>query len=200
MANWRKASAFLLASCVMLLFGASWSFAQPLHVAGQIAAGAGPVANSTVTLWAASSGQPRQLGQTKSNGAGQFEFTVDPAPGSDVSLYVVAKGGVASADKSGGDNPSLALLSALGGAPPAKVASTNDDRGFGVDERAVPRRGRVEGPAPSLDVAAGNVPNFVDLSTAAWGATIADPLNSAQTPTMANFGTWPTCSPAARPG
>jgi hypothetical protein len=33
------------------------------------------------------------------------------------------------------------------------------------------------------------VHNFVDLSTDGYGATIADGLNSTQTPTLANFGT-----------
>ena len=33
------------------------------------------------------------------------------------------------------------------------------------------------------------MPNFVDLSTGGWGGPIQDPLNSGQTPTMANFAT-----------
>jgi hypothetical protein len=40
-----------------------------------------------------------------------------------------------------------------------------------------------------LRIAAGNVPNFVDLETGGWGGAIQDPLNSSQTPTMANFAT-----------
>jgi hypothetical protein len=40
-----------------------------------------------------------------------------------------------------------------------------------------------------LRIAAGNVPNFVDLQTGAWGGTIQDPLNGGQTPTMSNFAT-----------
>jgi streptogramin lyase len=47
----------------------------------------------------------------------------------------------------------------------------------------------IKGNALSLRIAAGNVPNFVDLQTGGWGATIQDSLNSSQTPTMANFGT-----------
>src|SRR5262249_57829887 len=45
------------------------------------------------------------------------------------------------------------------------------------------------GHALGLKIAAGNVPNFVDLQTGGWGATIQDSLNSGQTPTMANFAT-----------
>ena len=33
------------------------------------------------------------------------------------------------------------------------------------------------------------MPNFVDLATGGWGGAIQDPLNSRQTPTMANFAT-----------
>ena len=33
------------------------------------------------------------------------------------------------------------------------------------------------------------MPSFVDLQTGGWGAAIQDPLNSGQTPTMANFAT-----------
>ncbi len=47
----------------------------------------------------------------------------------------------------------------------------------------------IKGPALSLSIAAGNVPNFVDLSTGGYGVMIQDALNSTQTPTMANFAT-----------
>jgi hypothetical protein len=47
----------------------------------------------------------------------------------------------------------------------------------------------LKGNALGLKIAAGNVPSFVDLQTGGWGATIQDPLNSGQTPTMANFAT-----------
>ena len=47
----------------------------------------------------------------------------------------------------------------------------------------------IKGSPLQLKIAAGNVPNFVDLETGSWGPTILDGLNSAQTPTMANFGT-----------
>ena len=47
----------------------------------------------------------------------------------------------------------------------------------------------IKGQPLQLKIAAGNVPSFVDLATGGWGATIQDPLNSGQTPTMANFAT-----------
>jgi DNA-binding beta-propeller fold protein YncE len=47
----------------------------------------------------------------------------------------------------------------------------------------------IKGHALGLRIAAGNVPNFVDLATGGWGDAIQGPLNSGQTPTMANFAT-----------
>ena len=47
----------------------------------------------------------------------------------------------------------------------------------------------IKGHALGLRIAAGNVPNFVDLQTGGWGEAIQDPLNGGQTPTMANFAT-----------
>ena len=35
-----------------------------VEIAGQVQVGGSPLASSTVTLWAASTGQPRQLAQT----------------------------------------------------------------------------------------------------------------------------------------
>ena len=47
----------------------------------------------------------------------------------------------------------------------------------------------IKGQPLQLKITAGHVPSFVDLSTGGWGGTIQDPLNSSQTPTMANFAT-----------
>ena len=78
-------------------------------------------ANSTVTLWVASVGDPRQLAQTQSGGDGSFDLSSGETLGADVSLYSIAKGGVPAANNGGGDNPAIALLTVLGNAPPAKV-------------------------------------------------------------------------------
>jgi hypothetical protein len=50
----------------------------------------------------------------------------------------------------------------------------------------------LRGYALGLRIAAGNVPNFVNLETGGYGQIILDPLNSTQTPTMANFATLST--------
>jgi hypothetical protein len=161
-----------------------------VRLEGQVQAGGGPVANSTVTLWVASAGEPRQLGQTRTSSDGRFALASDETVGADVTLYVVAKGGVPSGNSGSGDNPAIAMLSVLGNSPPSTVvinemttvASVWTHNQF-IDGTAI------KGHALGLRIAAGNVPSFVDLQTGGRGPIIQDPLNSGQTPTMANFAT-----------
>ncbi len=104
--------ASLLLSAGMIGLAAAPATADSLD--GQVFAGGQPVANSTVTLWAASSGAPRQMAQARTDADGHFAFASVAAPGAEFSLYLVAKGGHSGADKSGGDNPALALLTVSG--------------------------------------------------------------------------------------
>jgi hypothetical protein len=64
--------------------------AAAVRIEGQVQAGGGPVASSTVTLWAANAGQPQQLAQATTDADGRFTLNSDATPGSDVSLYVIA--------------------------------------------------------------------------------------------------------------
>jgi hypothetical protein len=154
---------------------------------GQVTGAGAPIEGSTVTLWAAGQGSPTQLAQGQTDDHGRF--SLDAGAGS-ADLYLVAKGGRPGASAAGGENPAIALISVLGTARPASVvinemttiASVWTQNQF-IDGTAI------KGPALSLKIAAGNVPNFVDLSTGGWGEAILSPLNSSQTPTMANFAT-----------
>src|SRR5208282_2798285 len=142
------------------------------------------------TLWAGSAGDPRQLAEARTADDGSFALSADETPGPGVSLYLIAKGGVAAVNKGGGDNPALAFLSVLGAMPPAKVVVNEMTTIASVWTNAQFLDGvAIKGPALSLSIAAGNVPNFVNLQTGGWGGAIQDPLNSSQTPTMANFAT-----------
>src|SRR5262249_53965411 len=135
-------------------------------------------------------GEPRQLAQATTSSDGRFEISNQETPAADVILYLVAKGGEPGVNKSSGNNPAAALLAVLGNTPSPKVvinemttvASVWTANQF-IDGTAI------KGHALGLKVAAGNVPNFVDLQTGGWGNAIQDPLNSGQTPTMANFAT-----------
>src|SRR6516165_2088870 len=169
---------------------ASGQTAAAVRIEGQVQAGGGPLANSTVTLWSASSGEPRQLSQARTNSDGHFELDSQDPFGADVSLYVIAKGGEAAVNKESGDNPEIALLSVLGNTPPSTVVVNEMTTIASVWTSAQFLDGdAIKGNALSLRIAAGNVPNFVDLATGGYGVTIQDALNSSETPTMANFAT-----------
>jgi hypothetical protein len=157
------------------------------EIHGQVTGAGAPIEGATVTLWAASTSEPRQLAQTETDTNGRFVLNAD-ANGAD--LYVVAKGGSAAANIAAANNPAIALIAVLGSTPPTDVvvnemttvASVWTNTQF-LDGTAI------KGNALGLEIAAGNVPNFVGLQTGGWGTAIQDSLNSGQTPTMANFAT-----------
>jgi len=157
---------------------------------GEVLGAGAPIASSTVTLWAASAGAPKQLAQAKTGADGRFSLNTPVAPSTDTSLYLVAKGGQASANKGGGDNPAIALIAVLGSKPPTSVTINEFTTVASVWTHAQLLDGTaIQGQPLQLRIAAGNVPSFVDLATGGWGDIIQDPLNSSQTPTMANFAT-----------
>jgi hypothetical protein len=157
---------------------------------GQVQGGGQPIANSTVTLWAASSGAPTQLGQARTEADGSFTLNSTDAPDKDAILYLIAKSGQPKASAQNGDNPAIALIAVIGGKPPGTVTINEMTTVASVWTHAQFLDGTaIKGPSLSLRIAAGNVPNFVDLQTGGWGTAIQDPLNSSQTPTMANFAT-----------
>src|SRR5262245_11566890 len=157
---------------------------------GQVLGAGAPIAGSTVTLYAASAGQPKVVGQARTGADGRFSFAASGTTGGDVSLYVIATGGQAAADKRRTDNPAIALMTVLGNRPPANVVINEMSTVASVWTHAPLLEGAaLRGQPLSLRIAAGNVPNFVDLKTGSWGDAIQGPLNSAQTPTMANFAT-----------
>src|SRR5262249_19070554 len=150
-----------------------------VRIEGQVQAGVGPLANSTVTLWAAGAGQPRQLAQARTNNDGRFELGSQEALGADVILYVVAKGGETGVNRGAGDNPAAALLAVLSNTPPSKVVINEMTTVASVWTHAQFIDGAaIKGHALGLKIAADNVPSFVDLQTGGWGGPIQDPLNS----------------------
>jgi hypothetical protein len=161
--------------------------------AGRVQGAGGPIAGSTVTLYAAGDGKPTQLAQGKSGEDGAFTLDVgaDKLKGAaDTVLYLVARGGTpkASADKSAND--AIALLTVLGSERPKTVTVNEFTTIASVWTGAQFLEGdALSGPKLGLRIAAGNVPNFVNLETGGYGDTIQDALNSMETPTMANFAT-----------
>jgi hypothetical protein len=164
-------------------------FAAADTIKGKVLGGGQPITNSTVTLWATSAGAPRQLGQARTGADGSFTLN-STGGGSAASLYLIAKGGQTKANAPGGDNPAIALMTVIGGKLPGTITINEMTTVASVWTHAQFLNGTViKGEPLSLRIAAGNVPNFVDLQTGGWGTTIQDPLNGGQTPTMANFAT-----------
>ena len=160
------------------------------ELAGTVQSANQPIAAATVTLYAAGTGAPQQLAQGKTSADGRFMLKTDGAQAKDTSLYLIARGGKSAADKSSGDNPAIALLSVVGGNPPSTVTINEMTTVASVWTNAQFFDGAsIKGNPLGLKIAAGNVPNFVDLATGGWGDAIQGPLNGPQTPTMANFAT-----------
>ncbi len=159
-------------------------------LSGHVLGAGAPIVGATVTLWAASSGAPRELAQARTGVDGGFALGTRATPGSDSFLYLVARGGKPIASKSGRDNPAISLVTVLGQTAPAMVTINEMTTVASVWTHNQFITGTaIKGQPLQLRIAAGNVPSFVDLQTGGLGATIQDPLNGGQTPTLANFST-----------
>ncbi len=190
----RRGSGKIRAHLGSLLFASSLSLATLAlaadSVKGQVLVGGAPVAKSTVTLWTASGGEPKQVAQTKTGTDGRFEFRAIGAAGKDTVLVVVAKGGQPKASKTFGDNPAIALMVLLG-SPAPKTVTVNELTTVASAFTAAQfiNEGGLSGNPLGLHIAAGNVPNLVEPSTGGWGKALLDPLNSTQTTTLATLDT-----------
>ncbi len=180
-------AAALAATAIITATGTAAAAAT--RIEGQVQAGGSAVGGASVTLWAADAQAPTRLAEVRSGADGRFAVSVEHVP-SRSSLYLVAEGGEATANRNGTPNPGIGLIAVLGATPPVRVVVNEMTTIASVWTHAqFLRDGAIRGHALGLRIAAGNVPNFVDLETGGWGATIQDPLNSSQTPTMANFAT-----------
>jgi hypothetical protein len=176
-----------LALAAVAAFSARGAAAQGIK--GRVMNGGAPIAKSVVTLWEAGTGTPKKLAQAVSNDAGAFELR-SRAPRNDGVLYVMATGGEPRVGAATGDNPAIVLMVALGARPPATVVINELTTIASVWTHAQFLDGNfLSGNALGLRIAAGNVPNFVDLTTGTWGDAIQGPLNGPQTTTMANLAT-----------
>lgn len=187
--NWRLA---IRKPILAVIVASNLSFgvcAFAADIKGQVLGGGAPIAKSTVTLWEASAGAPKQLDQTKTSGDGRFQVRTKGAHG-DAILYLIDSGGEPKANKGGGDNPGIVLLSVLGNQPPESVVVNELTTVASAFTNARFISGdAISGNSLGLRIAAGNVPNLVDLATGGWGKVLLDPLNSYMTTTLANLDT-----------
>jgi hypothetical protein len=163
------------------------SAASARLVEGRVLGGNAAIAGSTVTVWAASAGTPREIGHATTDGEGRFSVDV-PVAADGTSHYLIAKGG--RSVLRGGENPAITLVTVLGNEAPQRI-TINEFTSIAAawtHAQFIDNRG-ISGHPLGLKIAAGNMPNFVDLATGGWGEAIQGPLNGGQTPTMANFAT-----------
>jgi hypothetical protein len=159
-------------------------------IKGQVLGAGAPIANSTVTLWAATAGAPKQLTQVRTGADGSFTMMVPDSRPVDAVLYLVAKGGTPAANKVGANNPAIVLMTVLGTTVPKNVTINELTTVASAWTGAQFLNGiALSGKALGLHIAAGNVRNLVDLETGGLGPVIQDPLNSSQTATLATFNT-----------
>jgi hypothetical protein len=168
--------------------GTLLTLAASAQVKGRVTGGHQPIASSEVTLWAASAGTPKKLGEATSGADGRFVITVGGARPTGSILYITAKGGAT--DARGGNNVAIDLLAILGAQAPRTVTVNEFTTIASAYVGAQFLTGdALSGPALALKIVAGNVPNFVDLETGGLGGAIQDPLNGPQSTTLANFST-----------
>ena len=136
------------------------------------------------------SGAPRKLAETQTADDGGFELTTAGDKDNAGVFYLISEGGVAKVGAGTKPNPAITLMATLGTEPPKRVtinelttvASAWTGAQF-LNDRAL------SGNALGLRIAAGNVPNLVDLETGGLGSVIVDPLNAPQTTTLAKLNT-----------
>src|SRR5262245_41724382 len=111
--NWRAFArrwVGAVAACGVLASAPTFAADGVSSINGQVLGAGAPVAGSAVTLWGASAGAAKPLGQAQAGAGGRFVLNATGAAGDEASLYLVAKGGRPAASKVSGDNPAIALL------------------------------------------------------------------------------------------
>jgi streptogramin lyase len=189
-----KQKLFRMLTLCVAMFAAtglgSASGAAAYLIQGRVEGGGGPIAKATVTLWAAGPNAPQKLAETQTKGDGRFALSSGGGKAADGVFYLISKGGEPKADGGKGPNPAIVLMATLGNTPPKRVTINELTTVASVWTGAQFLNGTaLSGKALGLRIAAGNVPNLVDLETGGLGPVIQDPLNSSQTTTLATFNT-----------
>ena len=160
------------------------------RIEGRVEGGGSPIVESDVTLWVTTSGAPRKLAQTQTTDDGSFQLTTPGREDKAGVLYLIAEGGVAKAGASTEANPAITMMAALGTEPVPHVTINELTTVASVWTATQFLNGSaLSGNALGLRIAAGNVPNLVDLETGGLGPVIVDPLNGSQTTTLAKMNT-----------
>jgi len=179
----------LVATSLAIALASVSTFAAD-RIEGRVEGSGLPIAKADVALWMAGPGAPQKLAETQTGDDGSFDLAIGGESSGAGVLYLIAKGGVAKAGAGNRPNPAIALMATLGTAPPQRVTINELTTVASAWTGAQFLNGTaMSGNALGLRIAAGNVPNLVDLQTGGLGPVIQDPLNSSQTSTLAKFNT-----------
>lgn len=160
------------------------------RIEGRVMAGDAPIYGAEVTIWRAGSDAPEKLDTARSGEDGTYALTIVGGADDSGILYLVAEGGRAKTETTTGPNPAITLMATLGPKPPTQVKINELTTVASVWTAAQFLDGTaLSGNLTGLAIAAGNVPNLVDLETGGLGPVIVDPLNAPQTTTLAKFNT-----------
>lgn len=105
-----------IATLGLALFATQSTLAATIN--GKVLGAGAPIADSTVTLFAASASNPQQLGQARTGADGDFSISSTAVPSGSI-LYLVAKGGRPTRSTTSSENPAIALLAVAGATTPA---------------------------------------------------------------------------------
>lgn len=160
------------------------------RIEGRVKAGGAAISGADVTLWLAGPGVPQKLAEAKTNDDGSYDLLLADGKGDAGVLYLIAAGGESKLTSGKGPNPAITLMATLGTKPPERVTINELTTVASAWTGAQFLNGTaLSGDALALRIAAGNVPNLVNLETGGLGSVIQDPLNSSQTTTMAKLNT-----------
>ena len=150
----------------MAALSLSCRIASAEELSGRVLLASQPVVDSTVSLWAASAGQPAKLGETRTDAGGKFTFAESGRRGAVV--YLIANGGP---PRSKGDSQGVVLMTLLDGKHSGDVVInelTTVASAF-TAARFI-KNDSISGNPLGLRIAASNVPNLVDVGTGRMGA------------------------------
>ena len=175
----------------VLVFGMGGNAPHNGELSGKVVVAGRPVIGASVSLFVATTGKPTAVAHGTTSADGAFTLNISELSADQKGVYyLLAAGGRATADGDRDPNGGLTLLSVLGQVLPKRatvnelttVASAFTNAQFIHDDE-------IAGNALSLRIAAGNVPNFVDLESGTWGPVLLDAINSTQTTTLATMNT-----------
>ena len=173
---------------VAMVLSAGAAFAAD-NIKGQVLGGGAPITKSTVALWEASAGAPKQLDQAKTNDDGRFEVRAEGAH-SDGVLYLVANWRRAQSQQSGRRQFCHRFVSGSGQqAPSHRCRQRTHDRGFGFHRRPIHQRASYLRECARTACRRDERPESREPANRWLGTVIIDGLNITRSTTLANFNT-----------